>query len=208
MSTIEKRRFARVQLSKAMSELTASLGAQLTWPNHETSEVLDLSYKGLAARRPGIFALNVQQNIQVEIELGALWRFNTSARVAWTNMDWIGLEFQSLPPEGHVAMSEFLEAKLLGQDLRAVAREYFSPQQTFTAWFYGPGGTHIFVWLESERGIIRVAVDFDGQVTDFTLGRRWNTADPQIRRALSVLSQMDKLGLPMEEFVRKLLLGE
>lgn len=208
MNTADKRRYKRVQLNRSFSELTAAMGGQVTWPNHETSEVLDLSYKGLAARRPGVLALNVHQNIEVDVELGQIWRFRTRARIAWTNMDWIGLEFPSLPPEGHRAMSEFLEAKLIGQDLKPVDRELISPQQTFTGWFYGPQGTHIYVWLEKERGLIRVTVDLDGQVVDFTLGRKWNTSDPLIRRALLVLSQMDKSGLPMEEFVRKLLLGE
>lgn len=208
MSDREKRRFPRVQLRKAMSEMTASLSGQVTWPNHETSEIFDLSYKGLAAGKPGIFAVNVHQNVDVEIELGGGARFKTRARIAWANLDWVGLEFTTLPPEGHMAMSEFLDAKLVGHELRPVAAGFYSSKQTFSAWFYGPGGTHVFVWLESERGIVRVSVDMDGRVVDFTLGRKWNTADPLVRRGLLVLSQMDKLGLPMEEFVRKLLLGE
>ena len=208
MSGNEKRRFPRVQLNRAMSELTASLGGEVIWPNFETSQILDLSYKGLAARRPGIMPVNAQQSVDIEVELGQVWKFKTRARIAWANMDWIGLEFFELPAEGHIAMSEFLDAKLIGQELKPVDREFFSPQSTFTGWFYGPNGVHIFVWLEKERGLIRVSVDFDGRVVDFTLGRKWDTGDPLVRRALLVLSQMDKTGLPMEEFVRKLLLGE
>jgi hypothetical protein len=208
MSGTEKRRFPRVQLNRAMSELTASLGGEVTWPNFETSRILDLSYKGLAAGRPGILPVHARQFVEVEVELGQIWKFKTRARIAWANVDWIGLEFPELPAEGHVAMSEFLDAQLIGRELKPVDREFFSPRSTFTGWFYGPNGVHIFVWLEKERGLIRVTVDFDGRQVDFTLGRKWDTGDPLVRRGLLVLSQMDKTGLPMEEFVRKLLLGE
>lgn len=208
MSGTEKRRFPRVQFNRAMSEFSASLGGEVHWPNFETSQILDLSYKGLAARRPGILPVSVQQNVEVEVELGQLWRFKTKARIAWANMDWIGLEFTQLPAEGHLAMSEFLEAKLLGQELKPVDKEFFSATSTFTGWFYGPHGVHIFVWLEKERGLIRVTVDFDGQVVDLILGRKYDAREPLVRRSLLILSQMDKTGLPMEEFVRKLLLGE
>lgn len=208
MSGAEKRRFPRVQFNRAMSELTAALGGEVTWPNFETSQILDLSYKGLAARRPGILPVSAQQNVEVEIELGTLWRFKTKARIAWANVDWIGLEFRELPAEGHRAMSEFLEAKLIGQELKPVDKEFYSPKSSFTGWFYGPNGVHLFVWLEKDRGLIRVTVDFDGDVVDLSLGRRYDARDPRVRRALLILSQMDKTGLPMEEFVRKLLLGE
>jgi len=201
---IEKRRYPRVQINPSLGEVLAILGAQVIWPNHETSDVLDLSYKGAAVRRPGLFPVALEARTTLQVQLGWLEPFATQARLAWANLDWVGVEFGDLPPEGHAAMAEYLDARLTGDKLKPIERALYAGAQDFTAWFQGPSGTHVFVWMDSSRSIERVHVDFGGVPVYFERGGRRAWLDREQRKALLILSQMDKPGLPMEDFVRTL----
>jgi len=202
----EQRRFPRVHVSKALAGLVPDFQATLAWPNLETSEVVDLSYKGLAARRPGLYPIGVQQRLQVEVTLGRLPAFQVAARIAWCNMDWVGLEFPSLSPEGHFSLREFLDAKLVGTAMKPIESAFVNGSENFQYWYQGPGQTHAYIWL-SGGAVERVQVDMGGLVTEFVRGQPSLNLKPSDRRALLMLSQMDKEGLPMEDFVRSLLLG-
>lgn len=201
---IEKRRYPRVQLNPSLGEVLAILGAQVAWPNEETSDVLDLSYKGAAVRRPGLYPIALESKSMMSVQLGWLDPFVVEARLAWANLDWVGLEFADLPADGHRAMAEYLDARLTGAKLKPIERALYSGAQDFTAWYQGPSGTHVFVWLDSTHRIERVHVDFGGVPVHFERGARRAWLSREQRKALLVLSQMDKPGLPMEDFVRTL----
>jgi len=207
MNFQEKRRFPRAQVLKNLAGLAPELQAQVSWPNHEICEVMDLSYKGMAVRRPGMFPINVQQKVAIAVELGGQLSFTVQARIAWCNMDWVGLEFSSLPPEGHQSMREFLDAKLVGSSLKPVERVFIHGRESFHYWYQGSSQTHVYVWMNASEQVERVLVDLDGEAAEFSRGQKRLRLGRVERRALLVLSQMDKPGLPMEEFVRSLLLG-
>jgi hypothetical protein len=200
----EQRKYQRARIQPALAEAVTALGASVIWPNLETSYVLDLSYKGAAARRPGLFPVAVQTRAAVELKLGWLEPFRVQTRIVWCTLDGLGMEFIEIPPEGHRAMSEFLDATLIGFLLRPVERALFSRGQNFTHWFQGPAGIHVFVWLNSTRLVDRVNVDLDGNTVQFERGRGGSGPLNERRKALLILSQMDKPGLPMEEFLRTL----
>jgi hypothetical protein len=212
MTFKEQRRYPRASVPAGLAEVIQVLGAHVGWPNLEISDVLDLSYRGLAARRPGLFPIAVQETADLRVHLGLLPPFSVRARIAWGNLDWVGLEFLTLPPEGHRAMTEFLDAQLIGCALRPIERAFFAPEQNFTHWFQGPGGVHVFVWLDDGARIERVSVDWGASPIEFSraagahAGASVNWSAEQ-RKALLILSQMDKPGFPMEEFVRTLALG-
>jgi hypothetical protein len=202
----EQRRFPRIQVSPKLAALAGDLQAQVAWPNHEVSEVADLGYKGVAVRKPGLYPVNAQSSADVEVTLGGWPSFRARVRIAWCNMDWVGLEFTEIPAAGHSALAGYLDAKLVGSMMRPVERALISPLTDFQYWYQGPAQTHVYVWM-SGSAVERVRVDMDGQVAEFVLGQPGLRLRPVERRALLVLSQMDKEGLPMEEFVRKLLTG-
>jgi hypothetical protein len=202
MKTHEQRRFPRVHLQDTLSEVIGALGAQITWPNLETSAIVDLGYKGFAVRRPGLFNLSVHDKVWVEVELGGLKTFRSEARVAWTNPQAAGLEMLEMPAEGHLAMSAFLDAKLLGTQLQPVSRGYFAPHLTFDYWYQGPDETHVFVWLNSVGFVKKVSVQRRGVIVELVRGDRLNHLSEEQFQSLLILSQMDHTQLPMEEFVR------
>ena len=204
MSDREQRRFPRVNVLKDLGELLSVLGAEWTWSNGELSTITDLSYRGVAVRRPGIFPFAAQQDVDGVIRLGVAGEFNVKAKVVWFNLEMVGLEMQQIPPAGHAALAEYLDAKLVGASLRPIERSFFTPGSDFDQWFQTPSGTHVFVWLDGPKGISRVGVTFADLSFEFQRGRGANLKDPLVRRALLIVSQMDKPSLPMEEFVRSI----
>lgn len=203
MKMREQRRYPRVHVQRALAELISALDAQVTWPNEEISDVVDLSYKGLAVRRPGMFPIHVQNQVTVTIELGRTRRFQAQARVAWCSLDGVGLELADLPAEGYYLLHEYLDAKLTGARLRPVERIFFGPEETFQFWYQTPG-VHVFIWLNEQGLVNRVSVQLGEDAVNLERGRRLNGLSVREKRAFLLLSQMDKQEHPMEEFVRTL----
>ncbi len=206
MTVREKRKFPRVTVQRALAEVILALQAQVIWPNEEVSDILDLSYKGMAVRRPGMFPLSVQQRLDLRVELGGMKPFLAPVRVAWCNLDWVGLEMGAIDSEGLQSLHQYLDAKLIGAALKPVERIFFGPEQTFQFWYQAPG-VHVFIWLNSQGLVERVNVHIAEDVVELRRGRGGDKVSARERRALLVLSQMDNADLPMEEFVRTLGIG-
>ncbi len=202
--TIEQRRFPRVNISTDMAETRGELAAHITWPNLEMSGVTDLSYRGLAARRPGLFPFAAQQAVEVYLSLGITPSFKVQAKIVWFNLDAVGVELRNIPPEGHLAMMDYLDAKLLGSSLRPVQTALFDRSSTFDFWMQAPGGNHVFVWMKSPLLVDQVHVDMGEDSVFFMREQKVQMLSTRQRKALLILSQMDKPGLPMEEFVRSI----
>lgn len=201
----EQRRFPRVAIATDIAEARGELSALITWPNLEVSSITDLSYRGLAARRPGLFPFAAQQVVDLHMTLGIQPSFQVRARIVWFNADSVGLELQTLPPEGHIAMTEYLDARLLGASLRPVQAALIDPANTFDYWLQGPSGTDVFVWMKSPLLIEQVHVHLDEVSVHLEREKKLTKIGAAERKALLVLSQMDKPELPMEEFVRSCL---
>jgi len=203
----EKRRFMRVNISTDMAETRGELAAHITWPNLEMSAVLDLSYRGLAARRPGLFPFAAQQNVEVHLALGVAPSFKVQAKIVWFNLESVGVELTYVPPEGHLALQDYLDAKLLGSSLRPVQTSLFDRSATFHFWLQGPGGNNVFVWMKTPLMVEQVHIDMGEDSVFFAREKKLQFLGARERKALLILSQMDKPGLPMEEFVRSIAPG-
>jgi hypothetical protein len=191
-----------------MAEARGELAAHITWPNLEVSHLTDLSYKGFAARRPGLFPFAAQQVVDVHLALGIMPSFSVRARIVWFNLDLVGAELNELPPEGHLAMADYLDAKLLGSSLRPVQSSVFDKSSTFDFWMQGPSGISVFVWMKTPLVVEQVHLDLgDEEMVFFAREKKLQLLSPRERKALLILSQMDKPGLPMEEFVRSIAPG-
>jgi hypothetical protein len=197
------RKFPRVHLEKSLSQTFADLEAHLIWPNHEISDVVDLSYKGLAARKPALHAVSTMDRIPLEVALGKQ-KFSVNGKVVWLTDEAVGFEIETLSAESHRALGQYMDPNLLGAGLRAVDRSFFAKGADFDYWYQGGSGTHVLIWLDSARQIDHLRVDLNGQIVEFKAGRVVAAPSPQERQALLVLSQIDKAQIPMEEFIRSL----
>ncbi len=201
----EQRRFPRVAIATDIAEARGELKALITWPNLEVSSLTDLSYKGMAARRPGLFPFAAQQVVDLHMALGIQPSFRVQTRIVWFDLEAVGLEFKQLPPEGHLAMTEYLDARLLGASLRQVQTALIDSSNSFDFWLQGPSGTDVFVWMKSPMIIEQVHVHLDEVSVHLEREKKLTKIGSAERKALLILSQMDKPDLPMEEFVRSCL---
>ncbi len=203
----EQRRFPRVNIVTDIAEARGELAAHITWPNLEVSTLTDLSYKGFAARRPGLFPFAAQQVVELHITLGVSPSFRVRGKIVWFNLQLVGFQLDELPPEGHLAMTEYLDAKLLGQSLRPVQTALLDPSNTFDYWLQGPADTGVFVWMKNPLHVEQVHVHMGEDSVHFEREKKLTKVLARERKALLILSQMDKPELPMEEFVRSLTRG-
>jgi hypothetical protein len=199
------RKFPRVRLHKTLGETFSALEAHIVWPNQEISDIVDLSYKGLAARRPSLQQVNSGEVVPLEVVLGAHRKFAARGRVVWLTGEAVGFEIDTLSAESHAILRDYIDPTLLGAGLRLVKSEFFSPEQSFDYWFQGASGVHVLIWLDSGRQKIeRIDVDLNGDAADFRAGEKLLTPSDSERKALLVLSQIDKNLIPMEDFLRSI----
>jgi hypothetical protein len=201
MQNKDQRRFPRVQVQTPFGDVFRFLGGRVFWPNNEVSEVLDLSYKGLAARRPGVFKILDKAVVKLLVELGDETPYECTGRVVWSNKEWVGVEINTLPPVAHISLRKFLDDSLLGQGLRRVDAAHFASGNTFDYWFQGGAACHLFIWLNAQKIVEKVQFDIDGDKLELHRGVKVKNSDVNSTRALRVLSQLKIIELPLESFM-------
>lgn len=191
MNGAEKRRHRRVHFRGDVGQGHRILGATVTWPNQEVSDVFDLSVKGLAVSRPALVDLKVGGLQSVAIELGEKQPFLVPARIVWLKEQLVGLEMGDVSAEAHLLLHEFLTDKLVGQCLKPVDHRFFSGDQDFDHWFQGPNGTHLFLWSDPKDAarIIKVHLELDEGVWEFENGRV-TKGENLNERAIQILGQI------------------
>lgn len=203
MQKTDQRRFIRVPVNRKLADLFSEFAAVVTWPNQEESVVRDISFKGLAVVKPGLFELRPNEILELNVTLGVESTFRAQVRVAWSNFEVVGLELLELPPEGHQAMGAYFEQKLRGRQLKPVERFHFAADQTFRYWFQGPG-THVFIWLDQDARIQTVRVEMDDTSIVLERGQTLSAAKPGLKNVLLILSEMDAKDVSLPEFLTTL----
>jgi hypothetical protein len=202
--SVSQRRFPRVHFRGDIGEAAKILGARLLWSNQEVSDVFDLSFKGFATARPGLVNLNIGSLHSVNVELGETPAFLVPVKVVWASEQQLGLELEDCPASVHLRLSEFLSDKLIGQNLRAVDKQFFSAAETFHHWFLGPNSTHLFVWTDEADStrVVRVLLELDADVWEFE-NRRVTRGETLNARAIQILGQMIVTEFRLKDVIEK-----
>lgn len=200
MTNQERRRYPRVQTP--FGEIFPFLGARVLWPNNETSDVVDLSYKGMAVRRPGLFQIKEKETVRLFVEIGNERPFECRARLVWSNAEWVGLEITTLPSAGHLALRAFLDDTLLGLSLRQVDREHFGAQSNFSYWYQAGGEGHLFIWVNAKAEVEKVQFELRGDRLELVRGEKVDPRNPVVQKALRILSQLRDAAISVESFVK------
>jgi hypothetical protein len=200
MNTSEQRRFPRLRIRRTLAHLVSDLNAQAVWPNHEISDLADLSYKGMAVQIPGVFSLGIHDWVTFTLELGKNVPFTLMARVVWRSQDLAGLEMLDVPPEGHNILGRFLNDQLMGAALKPVQVNLVNKGESFAKWYQGPG-LNVFIWQAADGTVEKVQVEFVDEMVELNSTK---VIDRDLeRRAILVLAHLSSDVLPMENFVRQ-----
>jgi hypothetical protein len=116
--------------------------------------VVDLSHTGVAIERGELSDADFPDASKPEsivLNVGMLEPFSVQATLARHSESVLAFEFVDVPTEGRLTIDRFLDPKMIGLNMRAVDRSFFSPGETFTLWFCGPRDTNFFLWMNGAR---------------------------------------------------------
>lgn len=116
--------------------------------------VVDLSHTGVAIERGDLLDIDFPDTMKPEsmvLNVGMLEPFSVQATLARHSNTVLAFEFVDVTTEGRLTIDRFLDPKMIGLNMRAVDRSFFSPGETFTLWFCGPRDTNFFLWMNSGR---------------------------------------------------------
>lgn len=163
----DPRRFKRVNLVVDVAErlgpqsvqvLTQIAGATAKVVSENVdAPVVDLSHNGLAIRQYHEKAPNelrpwvIGQSYDLEVSLGQTPSFKARGKLARFNEMIVAFEFEMLAAEARLNVDRFLDAKLVGLNMRAVDRAFFHAGQDFDFWYSGPRDTNFILWFQSGK---------------------------------------------------------
>ncbi|MBK8204947.1 MAG: PilZ domain-containing protein [Bdellovibrionales bacterium] len=212
----DRRRFERIPLNLIGAMLSHSSGAQMIWPNLESSGIMDMSHSGLAATRPALQQLAIDQIYKVGVILGRATQLDLKVRVVWLREQLLGLELVETTVLVRARIDDFLQDRIIGRHIRSVASEHFAPGVGFQYWYHGPKDTNVYLWTDQLKNEIqRAEVEIDGEVLCYEKGKlsiggepsmkRIDRETPLLRRALEILSQIDESKGPMRQLLEALI---
>lgn len=146
-----KRRFERIQIDEShVDQAKVFLAAKAEWSAGMESQIVDMSYTGLALTNPKGLELSLDQGQTLKLHLGDLEPFDISVTVMWKNESICGVSLNFMSGDGRLTYNRFLEDKILGSELHAVDRKLFSTEMDCTHWYQGVGDTNVFLWIDGE----------------------------------------------------------
>lgn len=228
-----RRRHERVSVPLGWGDADSVLGAQLSWPNHEVSQIFDLSYQGVAVAKPSLFEGKANEEIMVTFKLGDNEEFSATLMVMWISENAVGGELLNLTLAMREKIDDFLEDRLLGLHLRPVNKKYFAQKSDFSHWYHGPKDTNVFIWQERSGQISKAEIELDGRVLIYSDGellsgggQEYSLTDaigsgsrveqdldlsvnlgrdaPIVRRVMNILSQIEEQKGPLKDLIAAL----
>jgi hypothetical protein len=122
----DNRQFARVKTMDQNDNLKSIENLSLQWDPHHRLKVYDLSYGGLACSKPENISIELGAYQNFQLHLPGHKTQSLVAQVVWMGQEVMGLQFSPLSIEARKSINGFLDPRLMGVDLRAIDRKYFS----------------------------------------------------------------------------------
>jgi len=148
------RRYKRALLMTGTAGIQHDIAAAAAQFRGKPFSVVDLSHTGVAIERGPITDVDLPDPAKPEpivLNLGVLEPFSAQVSLARHSDRVIAFEFVDVSTDGRLTIDRFLDPKMIGLNMRAVDRAFFSPGETFSLWFCGPRDTNFFLWMNSGR---------------------------------------------------------
>lgn len=175
-----RRRFPRIDMKAFEGELEEIVGAWLIWPNGESMPIYDMSYTGIAAKRPSQVKLTHGMVCQLQCKLlnsrGQEQICSVKAETVWFNDSVIGLHIVSLEVGDRSLMNDFLDDKVIGASMREIAPSLYARELDCDYWFHGPKDSNVYLWLKDgqlhrvEAEVDDIILQYQGAVLELGVG--------------------------------------
>ncbi len=158
----EPRRYKRALLLTGGEGIQQEIASASALYRGKSFAVVDLSHNGVAIERFEISEAELPDPLRPEpmvLNCGMLKPFSVQVAIARQSEQVLAFEFSEVSTDGRLTIDRFLDPKMIGLNMRAVDRSFFSPGETFSLWFCGPRDTNFFLWMSAsklDRAIIQL----------------------------------------------------
>ena len=150
-----RRNFPRIFLV-GIHELREITGARVEWENAQRTDILDMSYSGMAVTRPSGVNFEKGKCIRAKILFAGQPAQEMEFEFVRESEKLFGVAFVNLTKENVDAMDIFLSDKILGRNVRPVNPKFFNAKHDFHHWLHGPNNTNVYLWMNDHK--VRKAV--------------------------------------------------
>lgn len=174
MADQDHRRFPRLFLAHRDEDYQKISGALLLWPKGGKSQILDMSYSGIAISSQGLLDIvKMGEYIQGHILLPTQdqVRLPVSMRVVRKTAQMIGFKIDSTSLEGRLKIDQFIKDMIVGQNIRKLSPQLLHASLKSDVWFHGPFDTNFFLWFDESRKINKALIEYDNSVIQFEDGK-------------------------------------
>ncbi|MCB0392636.1 MAG: PilZ domain-containing protein [Bdellovibrionales bacterium] len=212
----DRRKFVRVITKAKQGQLEPIEELTLKWSHGKELPIFDISYGGVASEVPDDINLNMGEIHSVAIVFPNRASVQVAAEVVWLSGKLVGLNFEPLSLTARTQINDFLDAKIVGQSLRLIDQQYYSPQMTCQYWYQGNYGVNLYLW--EDKGVItKGEVVFDNSSVKITEENvEWSRSleeindlklnkDTIVRKAIDLLGQIAVKEANVQEFLRRVL---
>ncbi len=181
---LDRRKFPRLLLAHPDGQFDKLEGLQFLWPKGGKSQILDLSYSGLAISSQGFLdAVKLGDYIEAHILLPGEEQLQipVSVRVVRKTAQIIGLRIDSTSPEGRIKIDQVMKDLIVAENVRKMSPLLLHSSLQCDVWYHGPFDTNLFLWKDG-LSLVRAYIEYDNTVLvyeegNFRVARTASTSD-------------------------------
>jgi hypothetical protein len=181
---VDRRKFPRLLLAHPDGQFDKLEGLQFLWPKGGKSQILDLSYSGLAISSQGFLdSVKLGDYIEAHILLPGEEQLQipVSVRVVRKTAQIIGLRIDSTSPEGRIKIDQVMKDFIVAENVRKMSPHLLHSSLQCDVWYHGPFDTNLFLWKDG-LSLVRAYIEYDNTVLvyeegNFRVARTASTSD-------------------------------
>lgn len=164
-----RRGFPRIFLV-GMHDLREITGARVEWESAQRTDILDMSYSGMAVTRPSGIEFEKGRVVRAKVLFAGMPAQDIEFELVRESEKLFGVHFVNLTKANVDAMDAFLSDKILGKSVRAVNAKFFNQNHDFDHWLHGPNNTNLYIWM-NDKEIRKAVLELSGSALLYEGGK-------------------------------------
>lgn len=181
---IDRRKYPRLLLAHPDGQFDKLDGLQFLWPRGGKSQVLDLSYSGLAISSQGVLdQIKLGDYLEAHLLMPGPEQHQVpvSVRAVHKTAQIVGFRIDSTSPEGRIKIDQVMKDLIVGENVRPLSPHLLHSSLQCDIWYHGPFDTNFFLWKDGVS-IKKAFIEYDNSVLvyengSFRVARTSSTAD-------------------------------
>jgi hypothetical protein len=170
---LDRRKYPRLFLAHSDDKYHKIDGAQFLWPLGGRSQVLDLSYSGIAISSVGFLdQVKIGDYIEAHLLLPHDYHFQipVAVRVVRKAAQIIGFKIDSTNVEGRVKIDQMKKDGIVAKGLSKTSSAQLHANFKSDVWYHGPFDTNMFIWKTPDGAMERCMIEYDNSALVYEKG--------------------------------------